>query len=244
VKIAILDGIFVSRGRHFLEQLQGRNGAMLKLDGFHAQRAALARDLGVDFEHVHSTPASVVETARRLDADVLLYIPEWRDSAADVAQVTAELRALIDSHPGSRTRRLVLYDSVDQTSSPFFDALSNVDLFVKSQIYRNAADYQQPYAGGYVFADWLEKSLGWDLEGWHFGTQPDPAHVQKLVCGWNFGVSRFYRWLARCARVAGCPRTIARIFMPRDPGCPARSRAFDSGRGTLPAGRGAAPPRQ
>jgi hypothetical protein len=200
VKIAILDGVFVSRWRHVLEQLHGRNGAMMKLDGFHAQRSALRRELGIDFEHVHSTPATVVEAARRLDADVLLYIPEWSHSAVDVARASAELRALID-HAGSR-KRLVLYDSVDQTSSPFFGALPNVDLFLKSQIYRDSADYLHPYAGGYAFTDWLEKGLGWDLEGWHFGTQPDPAHLGKVVCGWNFGASRFYSWLTRYARIA------------------------------------------
>jgi hypothetical protein len=198
-RIAILDEHYEGLIRHFHAQMKGLSVSALKLDGFYQQRDQLRKDLGVTFIHLRSNPQELHLQVREIDADLYLFVPRW--SQSDEAVRDGLLRARTElskptrpSAPFGGHRKLVLLDTVDQSSSPFFSALQAVDLCVKSQVYVDREHYLKSFAGGFYFTEWLSNEMNFDLDGWHFGSHADPAHLYKIYCGWNFGVSRFYRY--------------------------------------------------
>jgi hypothetical protein len=86
--------------------------------------------------------------------------------------------------------RLVFLDYYAPASSPYFGVLPLVDRYLKRQVLRDRRAYLDGFAGGTMFTDYLTRSLGYDLEGWDFGSRPDPGSLQKLRVGWNFGATR------------------------------------------------------
>ncbi len=123
--------------------------------------------------------------------EAVLVMPHWSDTAEDLSELFAEF-ASQEPRP-----RLVMLDYYAPTSSPHFAALPFVDLYIKRQTLRDPDQYQRRYAGGFVYADFVQGALGFDLGDWQFGSIPDPAHIDKLVSGWNLGVCFRNRMLLR-----------------------------------------------
>ncbi len=123
--------------------------------------------------------------------DAVLVMPHWSDTAEDLAELFGEFAAR-EPRP-----KLVMLDYYAPTSSPHFAVLPFVDLYIKRQTLRDIEQYQRSYAGGFVYADFVQGALGFDLGDWSFGSIPDPAHVHKLVSGWNLGVCERNRMLLR-----------------------------------------------
>ncbi len=100
--------------------------------------------------------------------------------------------------PQGERPSLFLFDTFDQTSSPFLESLKYVDAYYKSQIYSNVAEYHSSFAGGYVVFRLGASAI---LEQtWKIGILAPrcrKACESKLLCGWNMGVSRFYKYLSR-----------------------------------------------
>jgi hypothetical protein len=99
-----------------------------------------------------------------------------------------------------------------------------VDVYAKRQVLRNPDDYGKPLEGGMVFSDFLVKKMGFQLNGWHFGSVPDPCHLGKLVVAWNLGVTPEYSLMSRWSMHSPIPWK----FRPFD--ISARFALADSGR--------------
>jgi hypothetical protein len=163
----------------------------MKLDVFHQQRGARVQHIRGSFENLE-------ETLRRFPESVVILTPDWKHYQS------ANLLELLRRIPPKRNRPpLMLFDTFDQTSSPYLGAMEYVDGYFKSQIYSNVADYSREYEGGYIVSDWVHRYLGVDLADWSFGSQMPPGCESKLHCGWNMGVSRFYKHLRRLGRFFG-----------------------------------------
>lgn len=136
--------------------------------------------------------------------DILFLCPEWSTDCDEAQQLIDALRQV---HRGS----IVLVDFCDGTNSPFFNLLPAVDLFIKAHLLRDLLAYRRELAGGTVFTDFLVNQLGWDLEGWYFGSRLDSDHADKLRAGWTWGVHDRYRRLAKLASLVDVPWALRRI---------------------------------
>ncbi len=172
---------------------------------FVRHRRRLARRHGIT---VRLAPvADLVALRNRLavsEADVVVALTPWH---ADRTQTLALFRAL---HARPDRPALVYLDSFDQSSSPFFDLLPHVDLYVKKQHYRDLADYGRDDAGGFRFADFVHRRYGVAVPpGWHFGSPLPAACADRLVLGWNLATDESLRRLVPLA-AAGVPRLLPR----------------------------------
>ena len=141
--------------------------------------------------------------------DAVLVMPHWSDKAEELTELFAEFA------PRSPRPRLVMLDYYAPTSSPHFAVLPYVDLYIKRQTLRDRDQYQRDYAGGFVYADFVQGALGFDLGDWHFGSKPDPAHLHKLVSGWNLGVCYRNRMLLKLTDRAPLPWRLRPIAVNR-----------------------------
>lgn len=189
-KIVLFDEHFRGTPAHYRAQLEGCDVVAMKLDVFH-------QACGAPVQHVIGAPDQLRQSFRRFPDCAFVMVPSWRHKRSELLEALRQLPPQGDRPP------LILLDTFDQTSSPFFDALQYVDAYFKSQVYSRVADYSRPYAGGYVVADWVHIHLGAELAGWDFGSQIPVGCEPKLRCGWNMGASRYYRWLCRLSRVCG-----------------------------------------
>lgn len=187
--------------------------------GFSLFREALRRQLGVTVTRVDALELRDVERALcAADADFAMVMVHWSERPAEVASM---LRRVRDRRPGTK---LVFLDYFAPTSSPFFPVLPYVDCYAKRQVLRDLSRYQQPFAGGFPFTDFLSRRLGFDLQGWHFGSIPDPEHLHKIVPAWNLGVTPRYLRAARLTRRASLPWRLRPIHIHDRFGLPPSGR--------------------
>ena len=148
--------------------------------------------LGVSFElRKIETLADIEREAAAPGArepDAVVVMPHWGDDAAELGATLRRVREASGA-------RVALLDYYAPTSSPHFGVLPEVDLYIKRQALRDRSAYQSPPPSGFVYADFVSRTWGFDLEDWSFGSVPDPAHGHKLVSGWNLGVAFRYRML-------------------------------------------------
>lgn len=145
---------------------------------------------------VTNTPASTTEDRTNAlrsafdgpDApDTVLVMPRWSEPAHELEDWFRHARTITGD------ARLVMLDYYAPTSSPHFGVLPLVDRYIKRQTLRDRALYQNDYRGGFIYADFVSRRWDFDLEEWNFGSKPDPAHLHKLVTGWNLGITPRYR---------------------------------------------------
>jgi hypothetical protein len=170
--------------------------AGMHVAGFLHYRRQLRRRLAV--ESALAVYASPQDLRRRLcdsPADAAIVIADWRTPVEDLRETYEAARK------SSAERKLVHFDTFDQTSTPHFGLLPVVDVFLKSKLLSPLDKYAESYAGGYIVTDHYQRVCDWDLEGWHFGSITDAACLHKIALGWNFAVSRHCRGLLRLNRL-------------------------------------------
>ena len=176
-----------------------------QVQGFLMYEQDLRGSLGFTFEMKHISTLddirngleSAIATPGQFQA--VLVMPNWSDPAEDLINIFSEF-ADRDHRP-----KLVMLDYYAPTCSPHFGVLPFVDLYIKRQTLKDRSLYQRDFAGGFIYSDFVHNALGFDLGDWHFGSTPDPAHMHKLVTGWNLGV---------CFRNRKFLDTTDRIAMP------------------------------
>lgn len=131
--------------------------------------------------------------------DVVIVMPHWSEEPDELARWFDETRARI------RPVRLVMLDYHAPTSSPYFGVLPYVDKYIKRQVLRDRSLYQRDYLGGFIYADFVARTWGFDLKDWHFGSKPDPEHLHKLVAGWNLGITPRYRKMLKLSKLNPIP---------------------------------------
>jgi Glycosyl transferases group 1 len=202
--------------RRLLNLYRGIDVVASKLDGFDSRRRSLRSRLGLEVESRPVDLGRLGDVLRGASADLVLLVPSWRHAAERFRDVLAGVE--------DRRPPLAIFDTFDQTSSPFFGSIRHVDLYLKSQVLRDTAAYRRPYAGGFVVADWVHRDLGFDLGGWHFGSPLAEGDEAKLARGWNMGISRLFLHLARLMRLVARPWGSRPVEVNRRFGTPDPSR--------------------
>jgi len=186
-----------------------------QVQGFRMFADDLKNSLGFTFEMRHIATLDDIRAgllssaAKPGEFDVVMVMPNWSDPAEKLIEIFAEF--------ASREQRpkLVMLDYYAPTSSPHFGVLPHVDLYIKRQTLRDTDLYQRDYAGGFIYSDFVQNSLGFDLGDWNFGSTPDPVHIHKLVSGWNLGVCFRNRKLLKLTSLVPLPWSLRPIAINR-----------------------------
>ena len=152
-------------------------------------RRALSRELRVKIEVERATDFDAgLAAVKRHTADVIMLNTSWREPA----QATHDfVRAVRMQRPEAR---LIYLDTFDQTTSPFFGVLPDVDLYVKKQLLRDRSHYQRDdYRGDYLVSDFFARELGLELGAWKFGSLVPEGQEHKLALGWNLATAKGLR---------------------------------------------------
>jgi len=162
--------------------------------------------LGLKIEFFAATQPLRLLDAARSDADVIVYVPNFLSPVDLLGDVLKKANTL-PSRPS-----ILLLDLHDQSSSPHLALLDRVDRYAKKVVLRNRHDYLNDYAGKFVFTDFLQKQLEYDLDGWQFGCRlEDTTSLNKLVLSWNYATAPLYRKILLLSRLASRPWRLRRI---------------------------------
>lgn len=152
-------------------------------DAFRLQWPALLAKLRLRVRFFRTRSLAEVEALlTRARCDVVFLATSWKDSVAETRRILERVSA--------RRPRLVFLDTSDPTSSPFFELLPFVDLFVKKQLLTPLSRYRESPRGGSVVVDELARAQGYDPGDWHFGGTLPEELERRVVLGWNLGSSR------------------------------------------------------
>jgi len=151
-----------------------------QLEPFFRNRSGLRKRLDLTFEHVQVKTLPEIEQVcnASTNADVLIIRIDWREKADQVVQMFQSIR---QANP---TQKIFFIDPWDQVSSRFFGVLPYVDRLLKYQRLKDVQMYQQPLAGGTVITNYLAQQ-GYDLNGWHIGSEVPHGYEHRIVTGWN-----------------------------------------------------------
>ncbi len=222
VRVEILDETYEGWAKHLYEQLHGRQVSATKLDVFHAFRRSAAREASARFRHRRASLADIESLATRDAGDFVLIVPDWKVWNRREHELVERLER-VAARPDRP--RIGLLDTVDQSSTPFLPCLPHVDVFVKSQLFRDRSTYTREFAGSYLIAEWCRDFFDFDLADWRFGSVTAPEYLDRLWCGWNMGTSRFYRAMLRLTRRAAKPWRQRRLDVNRRFPVPDRATA-------------------
>lgn len=167
--------------------------AAFDLDGRKLRSRLGLRTRTTRYETLADLPRAITEPT-----DIALLITDWRYKVD-------ELRAAFDALRAAGARKVVYFDTFDQSCSPYFGLAPHVDLYLKSKMLRPVELYQTRYSGGSIVTDYCEKHLGFRLGDWNFGSELDPAYAHRVASGWNFGAGRRCRVLLGLARLLQKP---------------------------------------
>lgn len=154
-------------------------------DAFRLQWPALLANhsLLVRF-HRSSSLSETAELLERVRGDIVFLATSWKDSIPETVRVIER----VARRPGRP--KLVYLDTCDGTSSPFFDLVPHVDLFVKKQLLTPLSRYREELVGGHVVVDHLARTQGHDPGDWFFGSRLPEELEHRVVLGWNLGSAR------------------------------------------------------
>ncbi|MGP1273097.1 MAG: glycosyltransferase family protein [Phycisphaerales bacterium] len=183
-----------------------------QVQGFRMYERELREALGISFDLRRAETLGQIEREAASPGssapDAVLVLPSWRETPE---ALSATLRRVREASGA----RLVLVDYFAPTSSPHFGVLPDVDVYAKRQLLRDVSAYLRPTASGFVYADFVRETWGFDLDGWSFGSVPEAAELHKLVPGWNLGVAFRYRQLLRWSRRVSIPHRLRPIAVNR-----------------------------
>jgi hypothetical protein len=159
-----------------------------QIAGFRMYERELRSSLGMACEFARADTLEDVEALLlERPVDLAFVMLSWEEPAERVVETFARIRAR------GVSAKICFLDYYASCSSPHFGVLPHVDLYLKRQAYRDRSDYLRDYQGGNAFVDHLAREMDYELDGWHFGSRPDPAHLHKIQPAWNLGVASVYR---------------------------------------------------
>jgi len=171
-----------------------------QIHGFKMYDQELQRNLGLTHDLIQTeTLTQIEEAVSTWSCDLAFIMVSWREKPAEVV----ELFRRLSQNPARP--KLIFLDYFAPASSPYLGVLTYVDCYIKRQMYRDRSMIHNDFEGGNLFTDYLSKVLKIDLDGWHFDSKPDPAHVDKMIHGWNLGVTPRYRKLTMLTRLMPLP---------------------------------------
>jgi Glycosyl transferases group 1 len=163
-------------------------------------QSEIASRLSIDMQfHTTGNVQDAVAQIKGKKPDFMLVCPRWDTGCEETKYLIRALRTAAD------VKKTVFVDHCDATSTPYLPLLPDVDLFVKPHLFRDTRMYLQDYVGGHIFTDFLVKRLGWEIDGWRFGSCAKEEELGKLRVGWSYGVSRRIHALARFSSLLPIP---------------------------------------
>lgn len=146
--------------------------------------------------------------ARAIQSDAppkfILVMPHWAEPVDELCVWFDSIRDMLDRADLASTK-LVMLDYYAPTSSPHFPVMAHVDIYIKRQTLANPSQYNTQYQSGFVYADFVADTWGFDLGDWHFGSLIPQGHAHKLVSGWNLGITPRYRRMLRLCALSPLP---------------------------------------
>jgi Glycosyl transferases group 1 len=171
-----------------------------QVHGFAMNERALHKSLGMTFEMVATdTLAEVEEAILYRPADVVFVMVSWKEDADEVTHLFQRLFQR-EGRP-----KLIFLDYYAPASSPFYGVLPFVDAYFKRQMYSEPSLNLNEYEGGNMFTDYVSKVMGIELNGWNFSSVLDPQYLDKMVHGWNLGVTPHYRRMLKLSAAMPLP---------------------------------------
>lgn len=177
---------------------------------FRYYQSEIANSLSTDMQF--STAENIQEAVTQLkgkNPNVLFVCPRWDTGCEEAENLINALRA------AGSAKKIAFVDHCDATSTPYLPLLTDVDLFIKPTPFRDTRMYLREYVGGYIFTEFLVKNLGWEINGWHFGSCAKKEDLGKLRVGWNYGVSRRYYALAKFSSLLRVPWALRKTDVNR-----------------------------
>ena len=171
------------------------------------------REYGITFQMFYD------DVAKLYDADVIIVdgrvYRKWQAIYGEGDRengVTALLERL-----NRRVEKVLWFDTTDGTGTTQFQFLPYVDKYLKIQILRDKAAYQQSYYGGRTFSEYYHNVFG--VQDSHVFTLPIPAKaadLHKIQIGWGYPLADYGRWaplLRRVRRHLPVPTFYSQMFI-------------------------------
>ncbi|WOD39159.1 glycosyltransferase [Nodosilinea sp. E11] len=154
--------------------------SIAQINPFYQFRSSLKKELGLSFEHFHAVSISEIENVidQRFEADTFFVRPQWSEKPKDLERIMKKMR---DVYPNSQ---IFLIDPFDQTSSRFFSVLPYVTRLIKYICLKDKSLYIEDFIGGNFCTDKLVNEMGYNLNGWHVGSQVPDGYENHIVPGW------------------------------------------------------------
>lgn len=180
--------LFVGRGA-FLEDAAGHQALALM------ERQAEFKRRGYEIDFVHTEDNEERKAAASRDGyDSVLITFHWQNTAEEVVEALKQIRK-------TQRAKLLFVDWYDQTCSPHWCALPYVDVYLKPCVLRDMGRYQNEFRGGYIFTDFLEKQMGYDLKDFAFSSPLPQQYVDRICLVGNIAsLKRYERFLGRGMR--------------------------------------------
>ncbi len=140
----------------------------------------------------------------------ILVMPHWSEPIGALCDWFISTRILLEKM-GRANTELVMLDYYAPTCSPHFPVMVHVDRYIKRQVLADRSLYDTAYRSGFIYADFVADTWGFDLAQWYFGSSIPPQHAHKLVAGWNLGITPRYAAMLRWTDRVRIPWSLRRI---------------------------------
>lgn len=174
----------------------------------YAEQIESELDLRVDNVPTQSPQdrTDAIETAIESESPprFILVMPHWSEPVDELCDWFDSIRTLLD-RADLKSTKLIMLDYYAPTSSPHFPVMAHVDTYIKRQTLADQSQYNTLYRSGFVYADFVADTWGFDLGDWHFGSLIPAGHEHKLVSGWNLGITPRYRRMLQLSALSPLP---------------------------------------
>ncbi len=158
---------------------------------FHYYRRELATEFNFHFEeHISDNLDEKLNKIKGFKGDIIFVSTPLRVNGEILSrQKVLEFFQSIDR---ARRFKLVFFSISDNAVSPYFDILPHIDLFLTPFVFRDQHNYEKPFKGGNIMADYLADrfQLATTKEnGFHdelFLSQPATDQIYKIMPSWNW----------------------------------------------------------
>lgn len=158
---------------------------------FHFYRRELAAKFNFHFEEqISDSLEEKLNQIRAFDGDIIFISMPLRINGKILSRHTVlEFFRSIDR---ARRFKLIFFDISDNAVSPYFDILPYVDLFLMPFVFRDQNNYEQPFKGGNIMADYLADRFQLETteaNGFHDGlflSHPGTDQLPKIMPSWNW----------------------------------------------------------
>lgn len=156
------------------------------IDPFHFFGRKIKQQLKLKLMYENALTLPEVDSAiNKHQPDILFFTVDW---AVPVAEVVSFLKKLYEK---SSRPRIVYLDHYCLSSTPFFEAMPYVDVYVRKQLLTPVNDYNdENFRGKNIVADFISRQYNIDLGDWEFGSKIPEGCEDKLIPGWNLGTAK------------------------------------------------------